>query len=217
MSKKVYPDSRIELNAPIAKHYDSIMNLVTLGRYNSFINRAVRQIDIEPEDRILDLGCGTGRNAELMLDYLGDKGFITGIDISAQMEKQFRTRFWNNKQVEFINHRIDTPFSLENLYDKVLISFVIHGFPHEIRLKIIRNACDHLKPGGSLHILDYNEFDMHKMPDHHRFIFKLVECRYAFDFLEHDWKKILGLHGFGNFSENLFYNNYVRLLKAVKV
>lgn len=132
------------------------------------------------------------------------------------MEKQFKQKFLDDERLNFINQRADIPFDLNQLFDKVLISFVIHGFPHGIREIIIDNVYKHLKPGGTFMILDFAEFDMKKMPFHHRLIFKSIECKYAFDFIEKDWKKILGDTYFENFSETFYFKNYVRLLKAVK-
>jgi ubiquinone/menaquinone biosynthesis C-methylase UbiE len=191
MNKKIYPESGIELTPFTAKHYDKVMNIGTLGMYRTFIRKVIGEMELNPEDQILDMGCGTGRNAGLICSYLNGNGRITGLDISEQMERQFRDRFSNDKRVEFINRRIDQPFDLQKKYDKVLMSFVIHGFPHEVRDVIIKNAYDNLKPGGSLFILDYAEFDMDTMPLIHRLIFKKFECIYAFDFIKHDWKNIL--------------------------
>ena len=173
-------------------------------------------MDIRSDDHILDLGCGTGRNSKLMTKYLGENGRITGLDISSEMEQQFKENFRNDERVTFKNQRIDIPFDLGEKFDKVFISFVIHGFPHEVRAEVIKNAYNHLKPGGAFFILDFAEFDMDKMPALYRFIFKKVECVYAFDFIKRDWKEILSGYGFGDFEEHLYMKKYVRLLKAVK-
>jgi len=90
-----------------------------------------------------------------------------------------------------------------------------------VRSTIIKNAYDSLKPGGVFNILDFAEFDMDKMPFHHRFIFKKIECKYAFDFIKRDWKHILkndwGFDGFKEgFKEKFYFKNYVRLLSAEK-
>ncbi|MCK4689406.1 MAG: class I SAM-dependent methyltransferase, partial [Candidatus Marinimicrobia bacterium] len=77
---KVYPDSGVELKPFTAKHYDRVMNIASLGLYRGFIYRAIKAMDIQHEDKILDLGCGTGRNACIMAKYLGDDGKITGMD-----------------------------------------------------------------------------------------------------------------------------------------
>jgi ubiquinone/menaquinone biosynthesis C-methylase UbiE len=216
MNTKIYPDSGVELSQFTAKNYDKVMNIGSFGMYSGFIKNAISKMDIRTDDQILDLGCGTGRNANLMRKYLSDNGHITGLDISEHMEKQFRQKFNDDKRIEFINRRIDQPFNLQKFYDKVFISFVMHGFPHEVRDAIIKNAYGHLKPGGSFIILDFAEFDMDKMPWFHRFIFKRIECKYAFDFIKRDWKSILKGYGFENFNEYFYVKKYVRLLKAVK-
>lgn len=216
MNTKIYPDSGVELNPFIARNYDKVMNLGSIGLYRSFIKKVICDIKIEPDDQILDLGCGTGRNASLMRKYLSDKGHITGLDISEHMEKQFRHKFNYDKRIEFINRRIDQPLNLQKRYDNVFISFVMHGFPHEVRDAVIKNAFDNLKPGGSFFILDFGEFDMDKMPWFDRLIFEKIECKYAFDYIKRDWKEILSSYGFGNFAEYFYLKTYVRLLKAVK-
>jgi demethylmenaquinone methyltransferase/2-methoxy-6-polyprenyl-1,4-benzoquinol methylase len=217
MSKKIYPDSGVELNKFVAKNYDKIMNTMSFGLYQGFIKKAIKNMDIRQSDSILDLGCGTGRNASLMEKYIDENGQITGLDISDQMQYQFLEKFNGKPNVGFVNQRIDQLFDLNKQFDIVFISFVIHGFPHEIRSTVIQNALNHLKRGGIFYILDFAEFDMAKMPAIHRFIFKKIECKYAFDYIERDWKAILKASGFGDFKEQLYFKKYVRLLKAVKI
>jgi demethylmenaquinone methyltransferase/2-methoxy-6-polyprenyl-1,4-benzoquinol methylase len=206
----------VELTPYIAKNYDALMNIVSFGLYSKFISKAIAAMGIRSTDSILDLGCGTGRNASLMLQYLGDKGRIIGIDISPIMQDHFEKRFANEKRVIFRKQRIDVTFDLEEKMDIVFISFVIHGFPHEVRNIIIDNARRHLKPNGLFIILDFAEFNMAEMPILYRLIFKKIECKYAFDFIEKDWKTILRGYGFSNFTEHFYIKNYARLLKAVK-
>jgi demethylmenaquinone methyltransferase/2-methoxy-6-polyprenyl-1,4-benzoquinol methylase len=216
MNTKLYPESGVELTPFIAKHYDKVMNIGSFGMYNRFIVNAVKDIEIKPTDAILDLGCGTGRNAALMLKYLSDDGKITGVDLSPEMQTQFEERFAGDKRVVFQQQRIDIPFDLGESFDIVFISFVIHGFPHEVRSAVIENAKKHLNPGGKFVILDFAEFEMDKMPSLHRWVFKKVECPYAFDFIEKDWKQILNGLGLETESEKLYFKKYVRLLTAVK-
>lgn len=213
---KLYPDSGIELSKFTASNYDKLMNIASFGKYKGFINKAIKDLGIKPNEKILDMGCGTGRNILLMNKYLSDDSLLTGLDISEDMEKQFNFNCKQFSNIKFINKRIDQPFELDQKFDKVFISFVIHGFPHEIRKIIIKNAYTNLKPGGTFNILDFSEFDMNKMPFHHRFIFKKIECKYAFDFIEKDWKSILKEYNFNNFKEIFYLKKYIRLLKAEK-
>jgi len=216
--EKLYPDSGVELSKFIAKRYDKIMNIASFGLYKSFIKKAISEMHIKSKDNILDLGCGTGRNILLMNKYLsGDDSLLIGLDISEDMEKQFNKNCNQFSNIKFINKRIDQSFELNEKFDKILISFVIHGFPHEIRKIIIKNAYQNLKPNGILNILDFAEFDMDKMPFHHRFIFKKIECKYAFDYIKKDWKLILKDFGFESIDEHFYFKKYVRLLKVQKI
>ncbi len=216
MPQKLYKESKIELTPTIAKHYDLIMNSISFGKYHRFIVRAIGDMNIREGDNVLDMGCGTGKNAALMTGYIGANGSITGVDLSPVMESQFRERHQHDDRIKFSRQRIDIPFELEKKYDKVLISFVIHGFPHEVRERILENAYNHLKPGGKLMILDFAEINMEEMPWHHRYIFKTVECVYAFDYIDRDWKSILKEHGFTDVGESFYFRNYARLLNAYK-
>ncbi len=213
---KIYPDSGVELSPFSAKNYDKVMNIASVGLYRGFIHKAIKAMDIQREDKILDLGCGTGRNARIMAKYLSENGKITGMDVSAIMEKQFNKNCANFQNIKFIQQRIDLPFSLSEQFDKIFISFVIHGFPHEVRQTVLENIFVHLKVGGAFFMLDFGEFDMNAMPLLYRFIFKNIECKYAFDFIERDWKQILKSYNLTEFEEFFFFKNYVRLLKAQK-
>ncbi len=216
-SDKIYPESGVELNSFSARNYNNIMNIASIGLYCGFIRKAIKAMGIQQGDKILDLGCGTGRNACVMAKYLNEDGRITGVDVSSIMEKQFRKKCANHQNVEFIRQRIDLPFSLSGQFDKIFISFVIHGFPHEVRQTILKNVSNHLKSGGVFFMLDFAEFDMNAMPSLFHFIFKNIECKYAFDFIERDWKQILAGYHFFGFEEFFFFKNYVRLLKAKKL
>lgn len=44
--------------------------------------------------------------------------------------------------------------------------------------------------------------------------FKIVECKYAFDFVERDLKEIMSGLGFSDFSQQLFFHNHLSLLRA---
>ncbi|MCI4439114.1 class I SAM-dependent methyltransferase [archaeon] len=212
-----YPESRVEFNGFIARHYDVLMHIITFGAYSSLMQKAIQLMRIKPDDRIIDLGAGTGKNACFMMKYLSAKGELIGLDISSEMIAQFKRRCAGLTNAKIINQRIDKPLPYEDEFDKVFISFVLHGFPQEVRIQIIRNAFKALKKHGEFFILDYNEFSLKEMPLYLRIPFKLIECPYAFDFIEKDWQKILAEEGFNHFEKYLFFGGYIRLLRAVKV
>ena len=214
--ERIYPESGVELSPFISRNYDRIMALASMGHYPKSIIQAVSDMQIQPDDHILDLGCGTGYNSSLMAPHISKSGRVIGLDISGEMALQFQTRFSEDNRITFENQRIDIPFKLDKKFNKVFIGFVIHGFPHDVRQTVIENAFNHLEAGGAFYILDFAEFDMNAMPFHHRALFKAVECIYAFDYIKRDWKSILKEQGFSEFTEHFYLKKYMRLLKAVK-
>ena len=210
-------ESKVEITGFEAKHYDFLLDFISLGRYKKFIERAIRDMDIHPEDRILDLGCGTGRNAELMAKFLSERGSILGLDIGDEMIAQFEEKFSGQPNIEVKKMRIDEKLPFENEFDKALLSFVFHGFPREKQEIIIENVRRALKPGGELLLLDWQEFDLQEKPWFIRFAFKKFECRLAQDFIKTDWKAYLSNKGFGDFKESSYFKNLVRLLHAKKM
>lgn len=213
---KIYPDSQVEIQGFTAKKYDTIMNVMSLGLYAKFIRSAIANMQIRKDDRILDLGCGTGRNVCLMRQYMDGDGYILGLDISDEMGDQFKENCASYENVAFKNQRIDLPLHMEQPFDKAFISFVLHGFPHDVRRQVIRNIYNNLKPGGIFFLLDFAEFSLQEMPFYYRIPFETIECKYAFDFIERDWKAIFSEAGFGDFEEQFWFKHYVRLLSARK-
>jgi len=210
------PRTKVEISGRWAAYYDGLMNLLFLGSYPRFIRQVTAKMGIEPGDEILDLGSGTGRNARLMLDAIGSTGRIVGVDISPGMLHRARRRCERYPQVSFLRQRIEQPLPFAEQFDKVFVSFVLHGFEDEEKRRIIANAREALRQDGSLWILDYDEFNLEKVWWPLRWLFAHLECELAREFLNLDLIQMLTESGFGDFSSHQFIRGYVRLIGAGK-
>ena len=210
------PKSKVEIRGFTARHYDALLNTATLGIYTSFIQKVISLIKIEPGNKIVDLGAGMGRNALLMMKHLFPEGELVGFDISKEMIDQFNKNCSSFPNVRLIQRRIEQDLGYRNYFDKAFIPFVLHGFPQKKRQNIIGNVFKVLKNDGEFFILDYNELPLKEMPFYLKIPFTIIECPYAFDFIERDWKGILSGIGFSNFEEHFFFKKIIRLLKAKK-
>jgi len=210
-------DSKVEVTGFEAKYYDTLMNLITLGWYPTFIREVIAGMELKPGERVLDFGAGTGRNALLMREYIGEEGEVRALEIGEEMKAAFLKKTAAHDNLILEDRRIDEPLPYENEFDHVFISFVLHGFVQEKRDAIIANAYRALKPGGSFDILDYNNFDVDRAPGWIRFAIRKVECPLAEDFIRRDTREMLEKHGFGEFSQKEFLKGHLRLLRARKV
>jgi len=208
--------SKVEIGPRGARYYDLSLGLLSLGRYSHFIKGVVERMGIKPGQSILDLGSGTGKNDCFMAEKVGSNGKIVGLDISDEMLNRARERCHKYFGATFEKQRIELPLAYKEEFDKVFISFVLHGFEDDQKLGIIHNAHQALKPGGAFYILDYSEFDLGRMWFPLRWAFTRWECQLAVEFLKLDIKEMLHSQGFTDFEEESFLKGHLRLLKAVK-
>ena len=227
---KIYKDSKVEVSGFEAKYYNILLNIITFGMYNPFIKKVIKSMDIHENDKILDLGCGSGENAIIMSKYLTN-GFILGLDITDDMIKQFLKKTKKFKNIHFLRQRIDMPFAIfqnkgrdftpqqsQNriLFDKAFISFVLHGLPQENRIEVLKNAYNNLTNKGIFFVLDYNQIPLDKTPKLYQFFFKKIECKYAFDFIERDLSKDIETVGFKNLEKQNFFKDTITLYRIYK-
>lgn len=105
-----------------------------------------RRIPMEPGNRVLDAGCGTGRAAPLIRKSVGDSGYVVGIDLSWEM-LNIAGESQRGKSVYVLSDAHETALK-DGSFD-VAICFAL--FPHlEQKLRALEQFRRVLKPGGLL-------------------------------------------------------------------
>ena len=148
--------------------------------------------------RILDLGCGTGRDVFIASKLAGERGYVIGIDMTdeqlnvairnlkAQMDRfgygrpnvEFRKGYMEDLQAAGIE---------DNSMDVVISNCVINLSPH--KEAVFREIFRVLKPGGELYFSDV--FSGRRVPDHLRDDPVLVgECLAGAMYIE-DFRRLL--------------------------
>lgn len=203
---------QVEITGLEARYYDSLMNMITFRSYESFIRRAINDVPVNPEDVVMDLGAGTGKNAGLMLMKMNEKAKIYAIEIGEVMRQQLAERQARDPRIIILNQRIEEPFLLPEPATLTFMSFVIHGLKQEIRLKAIQNVYNNLADNGRFCILDYNHFNVSDAPWYVRFGIRRIECETTEDFILRDWSTILQVYGYTDFITHTYLKGYIRLL-----
>jgi ubiquinone/menaquinone biosynthesis C-methylase UbiE len=110
----------------------------------------VSLLDIQPDDKVLEVGCGPGVGIEL-LTRLASAGYVAGVDISVEMVKQAKARNANGIKSGRVDLRHGSvehlPFE-DSLFDKALAINSMQVWPDAVTgLREIRRV---LKTGGSV-------------------------------------------------------------------
>lgn len=88
-------------------------------------HRLIRLLNIRPGERVLEIGCGSGRNFEMIQRHLKCTGELTGVDSSAPVLRKALERTQNKgwKNVLLIDHEYGREPIAEGRSDVVLLSF----------------------------------------------------------------------------------------------
>jgi phosphatidylethanolamine/phosphatidyl-N-methylethanolamine N-methyltransferase len=137
------------------KIYDvhSLFYDVTFGRLvRRRIANAISHMDIGPDDRVLDLGVGTGGSLGY---YEPNRGRVIGIDLSIGMLNKAREKIAKlglSNTTVFQADALQLPFA-DNSFDHVFISHVISVVSDPYRL--VREAQRVAKPGSRIVIVNH--------------------------------------------------------------
>ena len=202
--------SKVEIKGFEAKFYDIIMKILTFGEYEKWIETAVNEAEIKNNTKILEFGCGTGIAARKVLKNLEENGLYIGIDISEIMLKKAYKKCKNSKNIFFIKKRIEEKLDFfKNKFDAVFMSFVMHGFENEDKIKIIKNAYNNLKSKGKFIILDYSQNNFQNLKLWQKIFISKIECPLAKEFIEMNFPEFVEKFGFKFLKEKYIFKNFL--------
>lgn len=139
--QKKYLDLFYKLQAPF---YDITRRLILFNH-----KEAVDALDIQTNDTVYDVACGTGKN----IKYLKEKtqaDHIIGLDYSKSLLGIAQRKF---PDVKFIYADVTT-YHFNPKADKIICSYSLSMIDE--REKAIANMVHNLKPWGKIVILDFN-------------------------------------------------------------
>jgi ubiquinone/menaquinone biosynthesis C-methylase UbiE len=118
-----------------------------------FRRRAVRRLELQRGQRVLEVGCGTGRNLGLLQAGVGAGGEVVGVDATpgmlAEASELIERRGWENVTLVQADA---AQLSLDERVDAVYFSLSYSAMPD--REAALDRALELLRPGGRLAIMD---------------------------------------------------------------
>lgn len=116
-------------------------------------HRTVRRLDLKAGDRVLEVGCGTGRNLALLVEAVGPEGKVYGVDVSDGMLEEAGTLCKGAGWPQVTLMRADAAdYTLPEPVDGVIFSLSYAVIPRH--REALRQAWAQLRPGGWVVIMD---------------------------------------------------------------
>jgi ubiquinone/menaquinone biosynthesis C-methylase UbiE len=137
---------------------DWLVNLILLGQYKRLVRAAIAEFDTKPLGRVLQLACVYGNLTPKLAKRASEAGGT--LDVVDVLPIQLRNLKWKlpARTPAHLLQMDSTALDLrDGRYDTVLLFFLLHEQPEEVRVKTLEEACRVLKPGGKLILVDYGK------------------------------------------------------------
>jgi ubiquinone/menaquinone biosynthesis C-methylase UbiE len=131
-----------------------------------YSRRFMELVPVRPGDHVLDLACGTGLEAVIAADQVGDEGIVIGVDITEAMLAEARKKLDQNeilaRRIKLVQHNVTDlsgcPHVAKGSFDLILCSsaFVLFDDPGNV----VSHWREYLKPGGKVAIDITHEYNL---------------------------------------------------------
>ena len=139
----------------LTRYFDAV--LARTLKEEKFKSLLVRQANIEPGHRVLDVGCGTGTLA-LLIKQAVPESHVVGLDADSTALEIAREKAAKAEiEIEFHQALVwEAPFEPKS-FERVVSSLVLHHLLDRDTLRTLELVREWLRPEGELHIADWGK------------------------------------------------------------
>ncbi len=136
------------------------------GKLRELRHRTADLARIQPGDKVLDVGCGTGPLAMEVAPRVGTTGRVFGIDPGDQQIARARLKAArHNLSIEFQVGVIEHLNFPDQTFDAVLSTIMMHHLSDTLKRQGLAEIARVLKPGGRLVIADFAQASLGQRPE----------------------------------------------------
>ena len=183
---------------------------LAVGGHRRFHQLPLKNLEISPSDRVLDLCCGRGEATEFLLER---SERVTGLDASPKAIAYARAHVPQATYIEAFAQ--DIPLDNES-FDFVHTSVALHEMPADTLRKILSESYRVLSPGGIFATIDFHRPTNPLMwPGLAAFLW-IFETETSWQLLKENLPQLLKDTGFRTVTQTLHAGGILQVVQATK-
>ena len=136
-------------------HYDLMNDFMSLGIHRVWKKTLLNMMNSSPNQKLIDVACGTGDIAKLFLKYVNNNAQISCVDPNKEMLKKGKEKLNEYKNIKWIISSAEKLPVKNDSFDFYTISFGLRNTKN--LSKTLSEAYRVLKPGGRFLCLEFSK------------------------------------------------------------
>ena len=137
-----------------------LVNLILWGNFARLRDAALNELGTVIDARVLQVACVYGNLTEYLIRRLGPQGHLDVVDVApiqiSNLHAKLHARQADTRQV-VLHHQDATALSFDDAsHNAVLLFFLLHEQPAEVRRQTLAQALRVTRPGGKIILVDYH-------------------------------------------------------------
>jgi len=154
--EKTYWWAYVHPNAVRVFERQWLVNLILWGNFARLRDAALQELSGSTDGKILQVACVYGNFTEHLVNRLGPQGHLDVIDVAPVQIQNLHAKLKNPRQVTVLRQDSTNMQFADGSRDAVVVFFLLHEQPEEVRRKTVAEALRITKPGGKLIFVDYH-------------------------------------------------------------
>ena len=133
-----------------------LVNLILWGNFARLRDAALNELGEKIDGDILQVACVYGDFTEHLMERLSPQGSLSVIDVAPIQIENLQSKLKSLRQVAVLRQDSTNLHFEDASRDAVVLFFLLHEMPDEVRRKTIAEALRVTRPGGKLVFVDYH-------------------------------------------------------------
>lgn len=134
-----------------------LVNLILWGNFSRLRDLALDEMGQVIDGQVLQVACVYGNLTERLVRRLGPQAHLNVIDVAPVQINNLHRKLADKRQVSILQQDASNLSFADASQDAVLVFFLLHEMPEEVRRKTIAEALRVTRPGGKLIFVDYHK------------------------------------------------------------